>query len=318
MSDYGRAFVEGMPPTSGPIRFVAGTEGLKIDGRDYRMDGMDLARYQANPVVMWCHDLKTPPIGRGVPAIDGGRLLLDVEFDLADSFAADIDGKYRRGFLNAVSMTALPTDGAGGLGPRRGVVEHSELIEVSAVPVPLDPDALKVPSLRAMHRLGVEMRDLVAAGGRDLSANDKRERLNTALTDRFAGPDTYVWIRDFGDDWVVYELEGPDGCVNYRLGYTVDKADNVTLDPGTPEPVEVRTTYEPASSDIPALRSLRDALAQDRAARELQALRSALDASSIPSVSRIRRAVRAAIADPAVIADLERRVKRPHVSRSGQ
>ena len=113
-TDYMRAFVDGTPSDTGPIRFVAGTEGMKIDGRDYRMAGMDLGRFEANPVVMWCHDLTTPPIGRGVPSIDGGRLLLDVEFDMADPFAAEIDGKYRRGFLNAVSMTALPTDGNGG------------------------------------------------------------------------------------------------------------------------------------------------------------------------------------------------------------
>ena len=44
--------------------------------------------------------------------------------------------------LTRAGKAALPTDGNGGPGPRRGVVEHSELIEVSAVPVPLDPESL--------------------------------------------------------------------------------------------------------------------------------------------------------------------------------
>lgn len=252
ITDTMRAFVDGTPATDGPIRFVAGTEGLKIDGRDYRMDGMDLGRYDSNPVVMWCHDLTRPPIGRGVPAIDGGRLLLDVEFDLADSFAADIDGKYRRGFLNAVSMTALPTDGAGGLGPRRGVIEHSELIEVSAVPVPLDADALKVTGQRAMRHLGLELLDL-AEHRRELSVNDKRDRLYNLVTERFGGGDkTWVWIRDFGDDWVVYEIEDENGCTTWRLGYSVDADDNLALDPGTPEEVEVTTSYEPVTGPPPS------------------------------------------------------------------
>lgn len=248
MTDFMRAFVEESPGNDGPIRFVCGTEGMKIDGRDYRMDGMDLGRYEANPVVMWCHDLTRPPIGRGVPAIDGGRLLLDVEFDLADPFAADIDGKYRRGFLNAVSMTALPTDGAGGLGPRRGVVEYSELIEVSSVPVPLDPDALKVTGQRAMRHLGLELLDL-AEHRRELSVNDKRDRLYNLVTERFGGGDqTWVWISDFGDDWVVYEIEDENGCTTWRLGYAIDDADNLTLDTGNPEEVEVNTSYEPVTA----------------------------------------------------------------------
>lgn len=159
MNDYMRAFVEGTPPADGPLRFVAGTAGMKMDGRDYRMDGLDLGRYQSNPVVMWCHDMTSPPIGRGVASIEGDRLMLDVEFDMADPFAAEIDGKYRRGFLNAVSMTAIPTDGT-----RRGVVRTSELVEVSSVPIPLDPDALQVVGQRAMRRLGIDLLNLADIG----------------------------------------------------------------------------------------------------------------------------------------------------------
>lgn len=301
-TDYMRAFVDGTPSADGPIRFVAGTEGMKIDGRDYRMAGMDLGRFSANPVVMWCHDLTTPPIGRGAPSIDGARLLLDVEFDLADPFAAEIDGKYRRGFLNAVSMTALPTDGNGGPGPRRGVVEHSELVEVSCVPVPLDPDSLAVTGQRAMRRLGRELLDL--AERRSLTVNDQRERLDAALTDRFGGENTYVWVRDFNPDegWVVYSVEADaDGYACYRLGYTVDADDNLTLDTGDPVEVAVTTSYEPVAAassqdntstvDSPdAMRALADSL-EDMGfvrstppppANDLDALRQIVDALPLP------------------------------------
>ena len=178
------------------------------------------------------------------------RLLLDVEFDMADPFAAEIDGKYRRGFLNAVSMTALPTDGNGGPGPRRGVVEHSELIEVSAVPVPLDPEALAVTGQRAMRRLGRELLDL-AEHRRSLTVNDQRERLDTALNERFGGENTWIWVRDFNPDegWVVYAVESDDdGYATYRLGYSIDADDNLTLDAGNPVEVEVTTSYEPVGS----------------------------------------------------------------------
>lgn len=162
ITDYMRAFVESAPE-DGPIRLVAGTEGRKIDGRDYRMAGMDLGRYRANPVVLWGHDGNgRPPIGRGVPSIDGDKLILDVTFDTADPFAAEIDGKYRRGFLNAMSMTAVPTDASGNWLSRapRGVIDRSELVEVSAVSIPLDPMAVRSLTRSAAVELGGELIDL--------------------------------------------------------------------------------------------------------------------------------------------------------------
>lgn len=282
MNQYMRAFVEGTPADEGPIRFVAGTEGMKMDGRDYRMAGMDLARFEANPVVMWCHDLTTPPIGRGDASIDGDRLLLDVEFDLADPFAAEIDGKYRRGFLNAVSMTAIPTDGNGGMGPRRGVVEHSELVEVSAVPVPLDPDALKVAGQRAMRHLGRELLDLsdAVAVQRELSVNDKRERLHGLLSERFGGGErVWVWVRDFGDDWVVYEVEDDSGCTCWRLGYAVDANDDLTLSGDDPVEVEVRTSYEPVTAPEPPSQGEDESMRSLIAALEIEGFQRSAPAS---------------------------------------
>lgn len=248
MKDYMRAFVEGDPSGDGPIRFVAGTEGMKIDGRDYRMSGMDLGRYQANPIVLWCHNRVMPPIARGSASVEDSRLMLDVTFDRADEFAASVERKYRDGFLNAVSMTALPTDGQGGVARiASGVVEHSELIEVSCVPVPLDADALAVGA-RSMRLLGRELLDLsmesLAAYRRELSANDKRERLHTAIAERFGGENTWTWVRDFGDDWVVFEVEDDDGIHTYRLGYTATD-DDLTLADGDGEEVEVKTEYVP-------------------------------------------------------------------------
>lgn len=250
-NDAMRAFVEGDPSGDGPIRFVAGTEGMKIDGRDYRMAGMDLARFEANPVVLWCHNRVMPPIARGDAGVEGDKLMIDVTFDRGDAFAAEVERKYRDGFLNAVSMTAIPTDGAGNYARvGRGVVEHSELIEVSAVPVPLDADALAVGA-RSMRLLGRELIDLSAATlaeyRRELSANDKRERLRTLLVEAYGGEDTWVWVRDFGDDWVVYEVETDGDIANYRIGYQVDDSDNLTLT-GEPEEVEVRTQYEPVNA----------------------------------------------------------------------
>lgn len=125
---------------TGPIPFIAATEGRKADGIDLRMDAADLSRYAANPVVMYGHQYygrESLPIGRAETKIDGKRLLADVQFDLDDPFAATCDRKVRNMFLNAVSIGFEAHD----IG-QDGVPERWELFEISLVPLPLDPDAV--------------------------------------------------------------------------------------------------------------------------------------------------------------------------------
>ena len=159
MNDYMRAFVDGTPDAEGPIRFVAGTEGLKLDGRSFKMSGADLGRYEANPVVLWNHDQGLPPIGRGHASVHGGQLMIDVEFDPEDEFAQAVASKYRRGFLNAVSMLPLPAGFRRGMRPRSGTIDEWELVEVSGVSVPVDRDAIKV-GRSLMRHIGEELLDL--------------------------------------------------------------------------------------------------------------------------------------------------------------
>lgn len=150
---YSRAYVDRDATTeAGPIRFVMATEGPKGDGIDLRMDGADLRRFRANPVVGYGHcywgrnDL---PIGRASDTVvDGKRLVCDVVFDTADEFAATVDRKYRDGFLNAVSIGFDVHEWADG-SRSSGVATQWELFELSAVPLPMDGKAV-VESGRGM------------------------------------------------------------------------------------------------------------------------------------------------------------------------
>jgi len=135
-----------------PITFVASTEGIKRDGLDLSMDGGDLENYRANPVVLWAHDYwgNRPPIGRAQDLkVEGKNLKTDVIFDQADDFARSIERKYRDGFLNAVSIGFDPTEFEG------NVVTSWDLLDISAVPVPGDPEAL-------MERQGAGIRSIYA------------------------------------------------------------------------------------------------------------------------------------------------------------
>lgn len=163
---YVRGFVvrgaDGTVAADGPIRFVAATEGVKADGIDLRMDRAKLDRYLSNPVVMYGHQYvgrDALPIGRSVHTeIDTTpQLVADLDFDREDDFAVTVDRKIRGGYLNAVSIgfdfwTAdVEPDG-------RMVPNDWELMEISVVPLPMDPDALAAPGRERTALSGVEQR----------------------------------------------------------------------------------------------------------------------------------------------------------------
>lgn len=123
-----------------PIPFVFATEGQKEDGLDLRMDRIDLERFRANPIFGYGHDYfgrQDLPIGRATRDwVDGGSWMGEVEFDQDDDFARQVERKFRAGFLNAVSIGFDLRDI-----DRAGVPAWWAPFEVSAVPLPMDPDA---------------------------------------------------------------------------------------------------------------------------------------------------------------------------------
>ncbi|MFC8276260.1 hypothetical protein ACFUJR_27765 [Streptomyces sp. NPDC057271] len=124
-----------------PLSIIAATEGRKGDGLNLTMKGADLGRFEANPVVGYGHSYwgrDGLPIGRSERTwIDGDKLRMDLLFDQEDEFAVKVERKYRGGFLNAFSIgfDVWNIDDA-------GVPEGWELFEVSAVPLPMDPNAI--------------------------------------------------------------------------------------------------------------------------------------------------------------------------------
>ena len=137
-----RAEQEADPGT--PIRFTASTEGRKRDGKDLKAADWRITNYQRNPVVLWAHDYagRNLPIGRADVSMGNKKMTADVIFDQQDDFAKAVESKYRRGYLSTVSV------GWGDLDD--GAIE---LLDISAVPVPGDPDALMERQIRVWRSL---------------------------------------------------------------------------------------------------------------------------------------------------------------------
>jgi hypothetical protein len=137
-----------------PIRFIASTEAVARDGLVIEAGGWDLDNFRANPTFLWHHDYSgaRPPIGRVADvSVVKGQLIADVVFDQGDPFAVDVERKYREGFISAVSVGWETHE----MDQPRGKDEtpritKAELLDISAVNIPGDPNALMERQKRAM------------------------------------------------------------------------------------------------------------------------------------------------------------------------
>ena len=132
---------------------VGSTNVIDRMGDIIDQSGWDLKAYKKNPVILWGHNVKEErlPIGKALKvwlANRGkktARLMFKVKFDLQDSFAAEIFRKIKDGFINTVSVGFLPKeweelDPDDFMGGRK--YTKQELLELSFVPVPANPEAL--------------------------------------------------------------------------------------------------------------------------------------------------------------------------------
>lgn len=100
--------------------------------------------------------------------------------------------------------------------------------------------------------LDVKSRRPVLRKGHGMTAQELRRALDAAVTAAHGGPNRYVWVRDYTDDWVVFTAEssdsgGLDGGLQ-RQGYTV--SDGVITLTGQPYLVVEHTEYLPAPGTV--------------------------------------------------------------------
>lgn len=142
--------------------------------------GWQLESYDRNPVVLWAHQHLAPPIGRSVKTwVEGPMLMATVEF-APTPFAQEIGRLFAAGFLRGVSVgfRALETERRSNeRGGRAVLFKRQELLEISAAPVPLNPDTLSLSAVSGVEReaprrqpiggaVEPEFRDVMAQIGR--------------------------------------------------------------------------------------------------------------------------------------------------------
>ena len=136
------------------LTFRGTTEDVDRSGDIMVADGGDFGNYSKNPLFLWAHDHAgvTLPIGKAldVTKISGVGADFKIQFDAKDPFAMEVYRKYKEGYLHAVSVGAivhkaerrLSDSGEPSWPPAYKYLEW-ELLELSGVPIPDNPHALR-------------------------------------------------------------------------------------------------------------------------------------------------------------------------------
>ena len=133
---------------SAALTFVLSTDEVDRHGDVVSADGWRLEAYLRNPVLLWAHDYRHPAIGRAVSVwTEPHRLLAKMEF-APSAFAQEVAALYACGFQWGVSVGFRPIRWEERRDARTGVFLglrylEQELLEVSAVPVPANRQALR-------------------------------------------------------------------------------------------------------------------------------------------------------------------------------
>lgn len=187
---------------SNEMAFVISNDEVDRHGDVILVDGWRLEAYQRNPVFLWAHDYLRPVIGRAVSVwkeLHG--LAARMQFAPTD-FAQEVASLYRGGYQRGVSVGFKPIRYEERRDERTGRFQgirflEQELLEVSAVPVPANRNALRrsdadvaldgvLPQLEArvddLSKLVAELSGLVLElGGSGAASNGDLGQMLSAL-----------------------------------------------------------------------------------------------------------------------------------------
>lgn len=156
------------------VRFVASREIIDRHGTIIRVAGIDTSNFDKNPIFLWGHDGYGGLVGPDPESVIGrvvGYDRTDTDFIIEVEFTpegvnprADMVFKLvQDGFLRAVSIGFYPKKQHTELvdGNEVLIYDESELVEVSLVPIPSNPEALAIMRSVARHLPDAVIRGVV-------------------------------------------------------------------------------------------------------------------------------------------------------------
>ena len=126
----------------GVFQVIASTADVDRDGEVIDPQGWDLDNYMKNPIILWAHNYTDLPIGvaEKIEKSETG-LIIKGKFASkeANPKAEQVRRLYEEGIQKAVSVGFIPRERDGN---NDRLITKAELLELSFVPVPANPNAL--------------------------------------------------------------------------------------------------------------------------------------------------------------------------------
>lgn len=131
------------------IRVIAASGKADRTGDIVKVDGIELANFKKNPIILWAHDHYGLPVARAVEmGVVNGKLEMILEFATKEmyEFADTVYKLVKGGFLKGVSIGARVLEAEWIVNDDEEIIGRKfnklELLELSVVPIPADSKAL--------------------------------------------------------------------------------------------------------------------------------------------------------------------------------
>lgn len=135
-----QTIIASVEQTEKGMRAVASTSTLDRQGESIDQNGWNLKNFKKNPVLLWAHNHDEPPIGTAKNIkVEGegkkARLTFEPVFHEITERAKAVKQLFAEGIMNSFSVGFIPVEAEG------NTFTKAELLEISAVGVPANPEA---------------------------------------------------------------------------------------------------------------------------------------------------------------------------------
>jgi HK97 family phage prohead protease len=128
--------------SEGEITGIASTDDFDRQGESIKQDGWDLKSFKKNPVILASHNYSEFPIGKATGiAVQDNKLTFKMVFSEATQTAKEAYQLVKEGILKSFSVGFIPREYDS---KDANVITKAELLEISLVAVPANPNAIVI------------------------------------------------------------------------------------------------------------------------------------------------------------------------------
>jgi len=145
IEEFGEVKASSIDINARTVEVIATKEVVDRQGDIIRIAGIDTNNFVKNPVVPFAHKYQELPVAKVISLkFDGDKLMMKLQFPTKEiyEFGDTVFKLFKEGYLNAVSIGFIPIKEAWDDELKANVIEKTELLEVSIVPVPANQEAL--------------------------------------------------------------------------------------------------------------------------------------------------------------------------------